>query len=42
MSWAIEEGLFNGDNQGNLKPTNSVTRAEVVALLKRFVENMVK
>ncbi|MCI8397336.1 MAG: leucine-rich repeat protein [Clostridia bacterium] len=42
MSWAIEAGLFNGDNQGNLKPTDSVTRAEVVALIKRFVEHMVK
>lgn len=42
MSWAIEVGLFNGDNQGNLKPTDNVTRAEVAALLKRFVEYMAK
>lgn len=42
MSWAIEAGLFNGDNQGNLKPTDSATRGEVAALLQRFVEYIAK
>lgn len=38
MSWAIGAKLFSGDGQGNLKPTDSATRAEVATILMSFVK----
>ncbi len=42
MSWAIGAKLFSGNGQGNLNPTDYATRAEVAAILMRFVEYMAK
>lgn len=40
MAWSVESGLMNGDN-GNLKPANNATRAEVATILYRFCENII-
>ena len=37
MEWAVEEGLIKGSN-GKLNPKENATRAEIAAILKRFVE----
>ncbi len=37
MQWAVAEGLIKGSN-GKLKPKGEATRAEIAAILKRFVE----
>jgi 2',3'-cyclic-nucleotide 2'-phosphodiesterase (5'-nucleotidase family)/3',5'-cyclic AMP phosphodiesterase CpdA len=42
MKWAAATGLFKGDQNGNLNPQGSATRAEVAAILERFVTSMVK
>lgn len=43
MSWAVAEGLFFGnDVTGELNPTDHATRAEVAAVLMRFINNMYK
>ena len=36
MRWAVHNGLITGVN-GQLRPTNSATRAETVTMLERFV-----
>ena len=41
ISWAVGEGLMNGDN-GALRPQGNATRAEIAALLMRFAENIAK
>ena len=38
LSWANAEGLVNGIDTGALVPTGSATRAQVAAILNRFVE----
>ena len=41
MSWAVAEGLFAGNSvTGELDPTDGATRAEVAAVVMRFVEGM--
>lgn len=40
MVWATQVGLFRGDAQGCLNPCSSATRAEVAALIQRYVENL--
>ena len=37
MEWAVAEGLIKGSN-GKLNPKGNATRAEIAAILKRFVE----
>ena len=37
MQWAVAEGLIKGSN-GELNPKGNATRAEISAILKRFVE----
>ena len=37
MVWATEEGIINGMN-GHLKPQDGATRAQLAAMLQRFVE----
>lgn len=37
MTWAVSEGIFNGDN-GNLKPTDCATRAEFACIVMRYLE----
>lgn len=38
VEWACANGILSGDNQGNLNPRSNSTRAEVAAMLTRFVE----
>lgn len=38
MEWACANGILSGDNLGNLNPRANTTRAEVAAMLTRFVE----
>ena len=38
MEWAVAEGLIKGSS-GNLNPKGNATRAEIAAILKRFVES---
>ena len=41
MSWAVAEGLFKGDDAtGELNPTDGAARAEVAAVLMRFINLM--
>ena len=41
MSWAVAEGLFKGnDVTGELNPTDGAARAEVAAVLMRFINLM--
>ena len=42
MKWANAEGLINGRTLTTLVPKGTATRAEVAAILHRFVENVVK
>lgn len=37
MNWAIDIGLFQGDNYGALNPQNPATRAEMVTIMTRFI-----
>lgn len=41
LEWAIAEKLVNG-SAGKLMPTGNATRAQVAAILHRFVENVAK
>lgn len=38
MRWAVETGLINGKSGGRLDPQGAATRAEVAAMLSRFVK----
>ena len=42
MAWAIEVGLFQGDDAGNLNPKADATRAQVATLIERMVKLIVK
>ena len=42
MAWAVEVGLFRGDERGNLNPQGDATRAEVATLLQRLVKLILK
>ena len=39
MSWAVAEGLISGVTNTELQPQASATRAQVAAILQRFLEN---
>ncbi len=39
MQWACGAGIIRGDTSGNLNPGGSATRAEVAAMLERFIQN---
>ena len=41
MQWAVAEGLINGSD-GKLLPQGNATRAQVAAILMRFIQNVVK
>lgn len=41
MRWAVGDGLIKGDGNGVLNPAGSATRAEVAAILERFVTSRV-
>ncbi|NCC67807.1 MAG: S-layer homology domain-containing protein, partial [Clostridia bacterium] len=38
LKWAVQAGILNGDDLGNLNPEGSATRAETAAILMRFME----
>ena len=38
MSWAVAEGLISGVTNDQLQPQSSATRAQVAAILQRFLE----
>ena len=45
LQWAVADGLIGGSNEGGrlfLAPLASATRAQVAAILMRFVENVAK
>ena len=42
IAWANAEGLINGRSADLLAPGESATRAEVAAILQRFIENIMK
>lgn len=37
MGWAVENGLFIGDDTGHLRPVSQATRAEMAIILKRHI-----
>ena len=41
MAWAVENGIVEGDGS-NLDPQSNATRAQIAAILMRFIENVVK
>lgn len=41
VQWAVGEGIINGSD-GRLLSQGSATRAQVAAILMRFIENVVK
>ncbi|NLT13673.1 MAG: S-layer homology domain-containing protein [Clostridiales bacterium] len=40
LQWACSAGIIKGDNNGNLNPKNTATRAEVAAMLERFIKSV--
>ena len=42
MAWAVEVGLFKGDETGSLNPKADATRAEVATLMERLIGLLVK
>lgn len=40
VSWAVAEGLLNGVTDDELQPQGQATRAQVAAILERFIENV--
>ena len=41
MIWCAEQGILQGDEQGKLNPSGESTRAQVAAMLTRFVEKSI-
>ena len=39
MTWAVAEGIVQGDTPTTLNPTGTATRAEAAAMLQRFLED---
>ena len=39
MNWAVGRGLINGKTETTLNPKDNVTRAEIAAILHRFIES---
>ena len=40
MQWAVEKGIISGTGTGKLDPAGSAQRAQVAAILQRFIENI--
>lgn len=38
MAWAVGNGIIGGVSEGVLAPQDTATRAQVAAMLQRFVE----
>lgn len=41
MAWAAAEGIINGTTDGRLMPDGGATRAQVAAILHRYIENCI-
>ena len=39
MNWAVGTGLMKGKSDTTLNPLDNATRAEIAAILQRFIEN---
>ncbi|MDR1588851.1 MAG: S-layer homology domain-containing protein, partial [Oscillospiraceae bacterium] len=39
VAWAVSVGIINGYPDGGVNPSASATRAEVAAMIKRYIEN---
>ena len=39
MNWAVGKGLMNGKTESTINPKDNATRAEIAAILHRFIEN---
>ncbi|MDF3001289.1 MAG: hypothetical protein K0Q48_1408 [Bacillota bacterium] len=39
LQWACGSGIIKGDDSGNLNPQSPASRAEVAAILERFIKN---
>ena len=39
LRWAVEQGMINGKGNGVLDPAGKATRAEIAAMLMRYLEN---
>lgn len=39
MAWANAEGIINGGHNNDLMPKDGATRAQVAAILHRYIEN---
>lgn len=37
LTWAASEGIFAGDNNGDLRPTDNATRAEFATIIMRYL-----
>ena len=42
LRWAVENGIVNGDGDGQLGPQGQATRAQVAQMLKNFIENEIQ
>ncbi len=42
MSWAVEQGIVKGTNFNKIKPQESVTRAQLAAIISRYVQKFEK
>lgn len=40
LTYLVDKGIFQGDDQGNMKPLEPVTRAEVFALINRMASSV--
>lgn len=40
MAWAVQEGLLTGTTSTTLEPQEQATRAQVAAILQRFIQSM--
>ena len=40
VKWAVGNGIITGRTNGSLDPSGSATRAEVAAMLQRYIENV--
>lgn len=37
MTWAVEQGILQGDNAGNLMPVGNASRAQIATILMRYL-----
>ena len=42
MNWVVAEGILTGKSGGKLDPSGLASRAEVAAMLQRFIESIIK